>query len=123
VAESTKKTWWSLLLSALAMFFGAIGVFTGEFWFPSHHMKRGISGPPARVMGGLFLVFGLLGILIVIHDLAGVGDESSHREERPIRHKGEAKKAVVRKPQPDEEAAAEYLGLNTEERSRGEAEP
>jgi hypothetical protein len=123
MAERTKNLCWSLLLSVLAVFFGAVGVFTGEFWFPSR-MKRSISGPFGRVMGGLFLVFGLFGILVAIADLAGTGDESSHREERPVRPERKARKAVVRKPRPDEEAAAEYLGLisKEKERSRGDDE-
>lgn len=116
-AEAARNPWWSLFVSVLAMFFGAVGVFTGDFWFP-HRMKRSLSGPLGRVMGGLFLVGGLFGILAAIDNLAGASDKSSPREERPVRRKRKARKAVARKPQPDEEAAAEYLGLNSKEKER-----
>jgi hypothetical protein len=66
-------------------------------------------------MGGLFLVGGLFGILFAIDQLAGAADDASPREQRTVRRKGKDRKAVVRKPRPDEDAAAEYLGLNTRE--------
>jgi hypothetical protein len=96
---------------------GAIGVFTCEFWF-SARMQSSLNGPFERAIGSLFLVGGLYGIWAAIRDLVSSGDESSHREERPVRPKRMARKAVVGKPQPDEAAAAEDLGLDTKEKAR-----